>query len=49
MCNINIYILCLFVLFDICYILELGNLFKEKFGKFVKYIVLNKKYYLNIN
>lgn len=35
--NINTYILCLLALSDICYISELGNLSKEKFGKLVKF------------
>lgn len=46
--NINTYILCLLALSDICYISELGNLSKEKFGKLVKYTASNK-YHSNTN
>lgn len=47
--NMNTYILCLLALSDICYISELGNLSKEKFGKLVKYTASNKKYHSNTN
>lgn len=47
--NINTYILCLLAISDICYISELGNLSKEKFGKLVKYTASKKKYHSNTN